>query len=232
MSKKYKTYLCIILLFAFSVSVEAQTDTTFQNYLDSNISTTSLQNNDLVFVKQVLSNQRIKLQSTFDKRETEKNIEEVHLQTSILEKSIIHYVNMDHKVIVNEMDIQKTNEDSELLLARLVYIKSKTWCMEESLQERVNELYTSSKSNELVDKGIIEVLTLTETVINNLEKAKSFDRLKYRYNHEIVISNWEQTAKRIEGGEIKHDGIDTIFKNKYSNIVKELNTMIQVLAMF
>ena len=232
MPKKYIKYLLAIWILALSLRVDAQEDSTFQSTAVSNISTESLQNTDLVSIKHILSSQRIKLQSTFDKNKVEKNIEEVYQQTSLLEESIIHYLNMNHKVIVNKMDVQKTNEDSELLLARLVYIKSKTWCMEESLQKRVNELYFNSKDDELVDQGMIEVLSLTETVINKLDKARSFDRMKYRYNHDIVISNWVQIAAIIKKRELKHDGIDSIYKTKYSNIIEDLNIMIRVLTMF
>ena len=232
MPKKYVKYLFAILVLTSSLRAKAQEDSTFSNLIASNISTESLQNTDLVSIKQILSNQRIKLQSTFDKNENKRNIEEVHQQTALLEELIIHYLNMNHKVIVNEMDIQRTNEDSELLLARLVYIKSKTWCMEESLQGRVNELYLKSKNNELVDQKMIDVLYLTETVISKLEKARSFDRMKYRYNHEIVISNWKTTTEIIKKIEPNQEGIDAEFKAKYSNILKELNVMTGVLAMF
>ena len=232
MPKKYVTYIFAISIFVFSHKVEAQEDSIYQNSIALNISTESLQNTDLVSIKQILSNQRIKLQSTFDKNDNERDIEEVRQQTILLEKLIIHFLNMNHKVIVNEMDIQKTNKDSELLLARLIYIKSKTWCMEESLQNRVNELYFKSKNNELVDMGMIEVLSLTETVINKLEKTKRFDRMKYRYNHEIVISKWKLTSAKIKAIEPNREGIDVEFVAKYRNLIKELDIMIGVLTMF
>ena len=228
----FEKILFLILVLAFSIKAEAQEDSTFQKYLDKNISTSSLQNNDLVFVKQVLSNQRITLQSTFGKKDTQKSLEDVYKQTTLLEKSIVHYVNMNHKVIVNEMDMQRTNVDSELLLARLVYIKSKTWCMEESLKNRVEELHQSSKSDELVNSDIVEVLTLTETVITNLEKAKQFDRMKYRYNQKFVIYNWELTAGRLKDNDSKIEAFDLEFKRKYRGMLVDLFTMIGVLAMF
>ena len=232
MSNIVEKLLLLIFVLAFTINTEAQEDSTFQKYLEKNISTTSLQNNDLVFVKQVLSKQRITLQSTFDKKDTEKSLDDVYKQTTLLEKSIIHYVNMNHKVIVNEMDMQRTNVDSELLLARLVYIKSKTWCMEESLNKRVEELHENSRSNELVDNNIIEVLTLTETVIINLEKAKQLDRMKYRYNQKVVIYNWELTATRLKENDAKIESFDLEFKRQYRGMLVDLFTMIGVLAMF
>ena len=232
MSNIFEKLLFIILVLAFSIKAEAQEDSTFQAYLDKNISTTSLQNNDLLFVKQVLSNQRITLQSTFDKKDTEKSLEDVYLQTTLLEKSIVHYVNMNHKVIVNEMDMQRTNVDSELLLARLIYIKSKTWCMEESLKKRVEEIHEISIKDENINNDIIETLTLTETVINNLEKAKQLDRMKYRYNQKFVISNWELTASRLKGNNDKIGSLDKIYIKEYRKMLVDLFTMIGVLAMF
>ena len=232
MPQNLEKFLLAFLVLAFSINVEAQEDSTFQKYLDSNISTKSLQNNDLIFVKQVLSNQRIILQSTFDKKDMGKTLQEVSQQTSILEKTIIHYVRMNHKVIVNEMDMQKTNVDSELLLARLVYIKSKTWCMEERLQKRVKELYNDSKSNVSADKNMIETFALTENVMSSLEKAKRLDRMKYRYNQQIVISNWEVTANRLKVNDNKIDDFDVEFKRQYRAMLVDLFTMIGVLAMF
>lgn len=225
-------YLFTIVLLCFGLNSKAQEDSTFQKYLDSNVSTRSLQNNDLIFVKQVLSNQRIILQSTFDKRDTEKTLQEVALQTSNLEKSIIHYVKMNHKVIVNEMDMQKTNVDSELLLARLIYIKSKIWCMEQRLQKRVKELYEDSKSDVVADKNMIETFALTENVMNSLESAKRLDRMRYRYNQKIVISNWELTANMLKENDSKINSFDVEFKKQYRYMLVDLFTMIGVLAMF
>lgn len=225
-------YYFTLVVFAMGFNTYAQKDSTFQRYLDSNISTKSLQNNDLIFIKEVLTNQRILLQSTFNKREKEKSFEEVFSQTSILEKSIIHYVKMDHKVIVNEMDMQNTNVDSELLLARLVYIKSKTWCMEERLQKRVEELYKDSKSSNVVDKNIIEIMTLTENVISSLEKAKRLDRMKHKYNQKIVIANWESTANRLKENNKKLDKFDVQFQKQYRLMLVDLYTMTSVLSMF
>ncbi len=232
MPSNFAKYFSTLVILAFGFSTHAQEDSTFQKYLDSNISTKSLQNNDLLFVKQVLSNQRIILQSTFDKRSKGKTLQEVSRQTSILEKSIIHYVKMNHKVIVNEMDMQKTNVDSELLLARIVYIKAKTWCMEERLQKRVKEIYDDSKSNIYTNKNMIEMFALTENVMSSLEKAKRLDRMKYRYNQKIVISNWEVTANRLKVNDNKIDDFDTEFKRHYRSMLVDLFTMIGVLAMF
>lgn len=232
MPSNFLYFFLTLVFLCFGFNTKAQEDSTFQKYLDSNISTKSLQNNDLIFVKQVLSNQRIILQSTFDRRETAMTLQEVSQQTSKLEKSIIHYVRMNHKVIVNEMDMQKTNVDSELLLARLIYIKSKTWCMEERLQERVKELYSDSKRNVSSDKNMIETFSLTKNVMNSLEKAKRLDRMKYRYNQQIVISNWELTANRLKENDSKINSFDVEFKKQYRLMLVDLFTMIGVLAMF
>ena len=232
MSNIIEKLIILVSALAFTTNTEAQEDSTFQKYLDTNISTTSLQNNDLIVVKQVLSNQRITLQSAFDKKDSEKSVDDIYKQTTLLEKSIVHYVTMNHKVIVNEMDMQRTNVDSELLLARLVYIKSKTWCMEESLKKRVEEIHENSISDELVNKNVIEVLTLTESVINNLEKAKQFDRMKYRYNQEFVISNWQLTASRLKENNDKIESLDKVYIQGYRKMLIDLYTMIGVLAMF
>ena len=232
MFPKSVKYIIVIIILAFTINVEAQKDSTFQKYLDSNISTNSLQNTDLIFVKQVLSKQRIVLQSVFDKRDGENDLEEVSIQTSILEKSIIHYVSMDHKLIINEMDMQKTKDDSELLLARMVYIKSKTWCMEERLQRRVKDLYYNSKEDLIADKTMLETTILTENVINSLFKAKRLDRMKYRYNQKLVISNWELTATRLKENDDNISEFDLEYKRHYRTMIVDLYTMISVLAMF
>jgi len=225
-------YILVIIILSFTVKVEAQKDSTFQKYLESNISTKSLQNSELVFVKQVLSKQRITLQTVFDKKGDEKNLEKVSMQTSILEKAIVHYVSMNHKVIINEMDMQKTNDDSELLLARMVYIKSKIWCMEERLQKRVKDLYSNNKEDVSTDKIMLETTILTENVINSLFKARRFDRMKYRYNQELVISNWELTATRLKENNDNIDKFDLEYKRHYRAMIVDLYTMIGVLAMF
>ena len=225
-------YILLIFLFSFTVKVRAQEDSTSQVFLEPEISTESLQNNDLVFVKQRLSKQRIILQSAFDNRDVNKNLEEVDKQTSILEKSIMHFVSMNHKVIVDEMYIQKTKDDSELLLARMVYIKSKTWCMEEKLQKRVKDLYNNSKEDVSTDKTMLETTALTETVISSLFKAKRFDRMKYRYNQKMVIENWELTASRLKENNENISDFDLGYVKCYGTMIEDLNVMIGVLAMF
>ena len=232
MSPNTVKYILVAIILSFTIKGKAQKDSIFQKYLESNVSTKSLQNTDLVFVRQVLSKQRILLQSVFDKKEGDKNLAEVSMQTSILEKSIMHYVGMDHKIIVNEMDMQKTKDDSELLLARMVYIKSKTWCMEERLQKRVKDLYSNSKEDVSADKTMLETTILTENVINSLFKARRLDRMKYRYNQKLVISNWELTATRLKKNDENISDFDLEYKRHYRTMIVDLYTMIGVLAMF
>jgi len=225
-------YFLLLITLVLGLNVKAQEDSTFQKYLDSNISTKSLQNNDLVFVKKVLSNQRMVLQSKYDKRLEADHYTDIKKQVRLLEKAIIHYVSMNHKVIVNEMDMQKTNVDSELLLARLVYIKSKTWCMEESLQQSMNSVYRKSLEKQATNNSIIEMVNLTKEVIMSIEKSKQFDRLKYKYNQKVVIENWEYTASRLKDYDARTSKFDRDYKILYKAMLVDLYTLIGILAMF
>ena len=234
MSVNFTKYLIVIMFLIFCAKSEAQeVDSTMQLNLDSKVSKHSLQNNDLIIIRQQLSGQRIKLQRRFNNKNTGDSLASIYKQTVLLEKAIVYFIEMDHKVIVNESSYQKTNVDSELLLARLVYIKAKTWCMEEALHQRVSQIYLDSKgSKSKLDRNIIEVANLTDKVVKSLESAKSFDRLKYRYNQEIVVSNWEHTASKLKKYSSSIDNKDSEYEKRYRSMLSDLYLMIGVLDMF
>jgi hypothetical protein len=230
MSLKRIKHVFIFLLLAYANNLLAQEDGDFQKYLDSNISTNSMKNQDLLFVRQILSTQRIKLQSKYSYRNEKNGLGELKKQVFITEKSIRHYANMHHKVIVNEQDIQKTGVDSELLLARLVYIKAYTWCMEESLNRNVKQLLEDSKTNEQVDESLVKVVNFTNDVLRIIEDAKHFDRMKYRYNKKGVITKWNYTFSLLQKKEKNIIDFAPSFRREYRILLVDLKTMIVVLS--
>ena len=224
-------YILLVLILTLSFNIKAQDDTITQNYTTTEDTITTDDKDDLELLKQQLSNHRISLQSIFKQKYSEKNIKEICKETSTLEKSIIDFINFNKKTDSNNQEKGLNNADSELLLARLVYIKTKTWCMEARLQQRVEVLLNSSKNSSSINKSIVNTVAITESVINCIDKTKSYDRLKYRYNHELVISQWNHTSLKLRS--INGDVIlDKEFKKQYQIMLNDLNTMIGVLSTF
>ena len=140
---------------------------------------------------------------------------------------------MKHKVITSDFSNQRINVDSQLLLARLIYIKAKTWYMQESLEQRIGELHLDSvNSTTETNNEVRDVILLTNSVIENLENAKRFDRLKFRYNRKIVVSNWEHTADKLKRYSSSLEEKDSEYEKRYRNMLSDLYLMIGVLDLF
>ncbi len=231
MYQSISKYILLILILTLSFNINAQDDTITQNYTTTEDTITTETKDDLELLKQQLSSHRISLQSIFKQKDSEKNIDEICRETSTLEKSIIDFINFNKKISYSDQEKELNNADSELLLARLVYIKTKTWCMEEKLQLIVEVLLNSSKNSSSINKSIVNTVAITESVINCIDRTKCYDRLKYRYNHELVISQWNYTSKKLSN--IDKDVIlDKEFKKQYQIMLNDLNNMIGVLSTF
>ncbi|MEN8139063.1 MAG: hypothetical protein ABFR62_11595 [Bacteroidota bacterium] len=202
---------------------------------DSTILKSSIKNEDLNLIKSKITNERIKLQKLLpeNKNSSSSLLIQIQEQTLVLEESIVSFVEIKHSLTVNDSLSRRNNLDSELLLARLIYIRARTWYMQQSLEERIDEIYKDSKKSDIITSSeVIAVANLTNDVINNLENAKRFDRLKFRYNHKIVVSNWEHTANKLKNYSSNLENKDVEYDKRYKNMLSDLYLMIGVLDMF
>ena len=230
LSEKY----IFTLVLSFSIFLaKAQVNDTIHRVDADNILVKTLNKNILSRYNKLIT-ERKRLQKDFENA-SDTTLYNIKNRTENLKTAIVDLVKTEQNTLIIGSTIENKNVDSQLLLARLVYIKASLWCMQKSLSLRVDEIYINTSldtDNENENKTAFKIVNLTSSTMINLENASRFDRMKFRHNDEGVVSNWKNTANNLKTLRSKTQIKDNEYDILYKNVLTDLDSMINVLCLF
>ena len=181
---------------------------------------------DILVIK--ITESRIALQEAFEVSDN-KDFNTIYQQTLNLEESLAEYFYMRS----NDTLAINNSFNPQVVLARMIYINAKTWCMTEPLKKRTDFLFATKKEETVENmNNLIKISSVTNKVDSNIERAKRFDRLQYRYNSSVVVSNWEHTVDNLKIISKDLKSLDQEFQKSYRMMLADMYSMIGLLDMY